>query len=72
MCKSPCFEIPDFQLTTPTSKHPINHDPASRQLPSCLFSVRLSAVRVGAWLSLVERLVWDQEVVGSNPAAPIS
>ena len=26
---------------------------------------------VGAWLSLVERLVRDQEVVGSNPAAPI-
>ena len=25
----------------------------------------------GAWLSLVERLVRDQEVVGSNPAAPI-
>lgn len=26
---------------------------------------------IGAWLSLVERLVRDQEVVGSNPAAPI-
>ena len=22
------------------------------------------------WLSLVERLVWDQDVVGSNPAIP--
>ena len=26
----------------------------------------------GAWLSLVERLVRDQEVLGSNPSAPIS
>ncbi len=27
-------------------------------------------VYVGAWLSLVERLVRDQEVGGSNPLAP--
>ena len=25
----------------------------------------------GAWLSLVERRVWDAEVGGSNPPAPI-
>ena len=25
----------------------------------------------GVWLSLVERLVWDQEVAGSNPVTPI-
>jgi hypothetical protein len=25
----------------------------------------------GAWLSLVERSVWDREVGGSNPSAPI-
>ena len=25
----------------------------------------------GVWRSLVARLVWDQEVAGSNPAAPI-
>ena len=27
---------------------------------------------VGAWLSLVERSVWDREVGGSNPLAPIN
>jgi hypothetical protein len=26
--------------------------------------------RVGAWLSPVERLVWGQDVAGSNPVAP--
>ena len=26
---------------------------------------------LGAWLSLVERFVRDEEVVGSNPVAPI-
>jgi hypothetical protein len=25
---------------------------------------------VGVWLSLVERVVWDHEVVGSNPTTP--
>lgn len=25
----------------------------------------------GVWLSLVERLVWDQEVAGSNPVTPM-
>src|SRR5262245_56327051 len=25
---------------------------------------------IGAWLSLVERSVWDREVGGSNPLAP--
>ncbi len=27
-------------------------------------------VRFGLWLSLVERFVRDEEVVGSNPASP--
>jgi hypothetical protein len=26
--------------------------------------------RGGAWLSLVERLLWEQDVGGSNPLAP--
>jgi hypothetical protein len=27
--------------------------------------------RRGAWRSLVARLLWEQEVLGSNPGAPI-
>jgi hypothetical protein len=32
---------------------------------------RVGVVSFGAWLSLVERDVWDVEVAGSNPVAPI-
>ena len=45
--------------------------------PPCYFAVRLTAVKSlqhlhnGAWRSPVARLVWDQEVPGSNPGAPI-
>ena len=48
-------------------------------MPGCLWSWRRArwarvATRsgwlAGAWLSLVERLVWDQKVGGSNPPAP--
>ena len=28
-------------------------------------------LRSGAWLSLVERELWELDVAGSNPAAPI-
>jgi hypothetical protein len=46
--------------------------------PGCLHRVRRFANdrrahytgKVGAWLSLVERLVRDQEAGGSNPLAP--
>ena len=31
---------------------------------------RLERGRGGAWLSLVERLLWEQDVGGSNPLAP--
>ncbi len=30
----------------------------------------VSQAYIGVWRSLVARLVWDQEVAGSNPAAP--
>ena len=29
-----------------------------------------SFARIGAWRSLVARLLWEQEVGGSNPLAP--
>ena len=35
------------------------------------FSIRFLIIKIGAWLSLVERCVRDAEVVGSNPVAPI-
>jgi hypothetical protein len=34
--------------------------------------VRIDGSFVGAWLSLVERFVRDEEVAGSNPVAPIA
>ena len=34
-------------------------------------SVRQPPDQFGLWLSLVERLVRDQEAVGSNPTSPI-
>ena len=33
---------------------------------------RGSLIHFGLWLSLVERLVRDQEAVGSNPTSPIN
>jgi hypothetical protein len=33
--------------------------------------IRLYTQTSGAWRSLVARLLWEQEVAGSNPAAPI-
>jgi hypothetical protein len=32
--------------------------------------IRIDGSFVGAWLSLVERFVRDEEVAGSNPVAP--
>ena len=34
-------------------------------------SINFKSVKFGLWLSLVERLVRDQEAVGSNPTSPI-
>ena len=34
-----------------------------------IYSLRLKPI-VGVWLSLVEHLVWDQGVAGSNPVTP--
>ena len=34
------------------------------------FPVALYNVAIGVWLSLVERLVRDQEAAGSNPVTP--
>ena len=33
-------------------------------------SMILSPTEIGAWRSLVARLLWEQEVGGSNPLAP--
>ena len=36
-----------------------------------IFKIALFSLQNGLWLSLVERLVRDQEAVGSNPTSPI-
>ena len=33
--------------------------------------MRRANSNIGVWLSLVEHLVWDQGVAGSNPVTPI-
>ena len=38
----------------------------------CVLTEALDGHPFGVWLSLVERLVWDQEVAGSNPVTPTS
>ena len=35
-----------------------------------LAGLGLTILYIGAWLNLVEHLVWDQGVAGSNPVAP--
>jgi hypothetical protein len=44
--------------------------PLPRQVGPCYHSVALSGHSVGAWRSLVARIVRDDEVGGSNPLAP--
>ena len=41
-----------------------------RMMSFIIFLLRTRLYIIGAWLSLVEHLAWDQGVAGSNPAAP--
>lgn len=36
------------------------------------YQIRWHSFNSGAWLSPVERVVWDHEIGGSNPLAPKS
>ncbi len=48
-----------------------NEDEGKRERPCRVVNSEIERnAHVGAWLSLVERLVRDQEVGGSNPLAP--
>jgi hypothetical protein len=42
-----------------------------REVRAASFGCRINQICFGLWLSLVERLVRDQEAVGSNPTSPI-
>jgi hypothetical protein len=45
----------------------------SNQLSACtIYRTMIKAFVVGAWRSLEARLLWEQEVGGSNPLAPTS
>ena len=55
----------------PRDRGPATADtPLPRQVTPCYHSVALSGHSVGAWRSLVARIVRDDEVGGSNPLAP--
>lgn len=49
----------------PASNSCYNHRAAMR-----LFGRQQACVRVGMWRSLVARLLWEQDVAGSNPVVP--
>jgi hypothetical protein len=45
----------------------------SNQLSACMIHLAvIEIISVGAWRSLEARLLWEQEVGGSNPLAPTS
>jgi hypothetical protein len=45
----------------------------SNQLSACMIHLAvIEIIFIGAWRSLEARLLWEQEVGGSNPLAPTS
>ena len=48
----------------------LQHAPPCRQSPCTARESVVGVFSVGAWRSLVARLLWEQEVGGSNPLAP--
>ena len=57
-------------LPGPATPSPLPDSPLPESRLPCYHSVALSGHSVGAWRSLVARIVRDDEVGGSNPLAP--
>ena len=59
--------LPMWRLTLIPGRH---LQAGGRRIGRRTLTAVRSGLRVGAWLSLVERSVWDRDVAGSNPVAP--
>ena len=70
---APCWTRSPTSCWRPCSPTP--SDPTTSRCCSCAGTpsagARLHSSPPGAWRSLVSHLVWDEGIVGSNPAAPI-
>ena len=76
VCKEESIPSAEFSRGRPNPRLlalcPCDFDRNTRSKRRGSLACRLNEFIFGLWLSLVERLVRDQEAVGSNPTSPIN